>query len=219
MIILDATTVAVTKSESMIDIMLKGGWILIPIFLMSIFAVYYMVERYTVFQHALKVDKSVTDNICSQIKQGNIAKAYEIAHGFNHPIGRVIAAGLSNPSRKIEDIEQIMAEETKNEIFILEKNLGYLGSIATIAPMFGFLGTIFGVIKIFYNISLADNISIGLIAGGLYQKMVSSAAGLTVGIFTYAGYYYLNNKVDVFVNRMERNLSPVVNAIRDSRLS
>ncbi|HEY9125337.1 MAG TPA: MotA/TolQ/ExbB proton channel family protein [Bacteroidales bacterium] len=219
MILLDATTVAVTKSESMIDIMLKGGWILVPIFLMSIFAVYYMVERYTVFQHALKVDKNIVDDICGHIKHGNLAKAHELASGYNHPIGRVIVAGLSNPARKIEDIEQIMAEETKNEIFILEKNLGYLGSIATIAPMFGFLGTIFGVIKIFYNISLADNISIGLIAGGLYQKMVSSAAGLTVGIFTYAGYYYLNNRVDVFVNRMERNLSPVVNAIRDSRLS
>jgi biopolymer transport protein ExbB len=85
----------------------------------------------------------------------------------------------------------------------LEKNLGLLGSIAGIAPMFGFLGTIFGVITIFYNISLADNISIGLIAGGLYEKMITSAAGLMIGIFSYLGYHYLIMMVDRTVNKIE----------------
>jgi biopolymer transport protein ExbB len=80
--------------------------------------------------------------------------------------------------------------------------------------MFGFLGTIFGVIKIFYNISLADNISIGIIAGGLYQKMVSSAAGLTVGIIAYSGFYYLNTMIDNFVHNMERSLTKVANAVK-----
>ena len=83
--------------------------------------------------------------------------------------------------------------------------------------MFGFLGTIFGVIKIFYNISLADNISIGIIAGGLYQKMVSSAAGLAVGIFAYGGFYYLNTRIDKFIHGMERALNPVILAIKDSK--
>ena len=83
--------------------------------------------------------------------------------------------------------------------------------------MFGFLGTIFGVIKIFYNISLADNISIGIIAGGLYQKMVSSAAGLTVGILAYAGFFYLNTLIDKYVHKMEKPLNQVVNTLKDNQ--
>jgi biopolymer transport protein ExbB len=218
MTILQATTVQIARSESVFDIIMKGGWILIPIVIMSVFAIYYIIERYTLISGVLKINKGIVDEICISIRNKNIEKAREIAIGYNHPVGRVIAAGLENPKRDVKDIELIMADEAKAESFYLEKNLGYIGSIATIAPMFGFLGTIFGVIKIFYNISLADNISIGIIAGGLYQKMVSSAAGLTVGILAFAGSYYLNTLIDGFVNKMERSLTPVINAIRDSKL-
>lgn len=218
MIFLQATTVQIARSESVFDIVMKGGWILIPIFLMSIIAIYFIIERYTLILSVSKINKGIVNDICHNIKKKNFDKAREIANGYKHPVGRVILAGLENPNRDVKDIEQIMAEEAKAEAFILEKNLGYIGAIASIAPMFGFLGTIFGVIKIFYNISLADNISIGIIAGGLYQKMVSSAAGLTVGILAYAGFYYLNTRIDGFVNKMERSLTPVMNAIRDSKL-
>jgi biopolymer transport protein ExbB len=111
-----------------------------------------------------------------------------------------------------------MADESKSEAFKLEKGMSYIGIVATVAPMFGFLGTIFGVIKIFYNISLSDNISIGIIAGGLYQKMVSSAAGLTVGIIAYTGYYYLNGRIDDFIHTLEGSLTQVVKAIRDEKI-
>jgi biopolymer transport protein ExbB len=218
MIFLQATTLQVARSESVFDIIMKGGWILIPIVLMSIVAIYFVIERYTLIASVSKIDIGIVTNICNKIKIKDYQKAREIASSYNHPVGRVILAGLENPKRDVKDIEQIMAEEAKSESFQLEKNLGYIGAIASIAPMFGFLGTIFGVIKIFYNISLADNISIGIIAGGLYQKMVSSASGLTVGIIAYAGFYYLNTQIDGFVNKMERSLTPVLNAIRDSKL-
>lgn len=218
MIFLQATTVQVAKAESVIDILMKGGWILIPILLLSLIAVYFIIERFTLITSFSSINQNIINEICAKIKNKEMQSAYEISKNYQHPVGRIISAGLENPKRDVKDIEQIMADEAKSEAFVLEKNLGYIGAIASIAPMFGFLGTIFGVIKIFYNISLADNISIGIIAGGLYQKMVSSAAGLTVGIIAYAGFYYLNTMIDKFIHTMERSLTPVANAIKDSRL-
>ncbi len=218
MVFLQATTIQVTKAESIIDILLKGGWILIPILLLSLIAVYFIIERFTLISSYSNFDQRIINEIIIRIKNKDFVAAQAISMKYQHPVGRIISAGLENPKRDVKDIEQIMADEAKSEAFNLEKNLGYIGAIASIAPMFGFLGTIFGVIKIFYNISLADNISIGIISGGLYQKMVSSAAGLTVGIISYAGFYYLNTMIDKFIHKMERSLTPVANAIKDTKL-
>jgi len=217
MIFLQDTTIQINHAESVFDIILKAGWILIPILLMSIIAVYFIIERFTLIGSVLKIDKGVIDNICNLIRQKDYKGAGNLGKNYHHPLGRIIATGLENPDLSVKDIEQIMSEEAKSEAFLLEKNLSYIGIIASIAPMFGFLGTIFGVIKIFYNISLADNISIGIIAGGLYQKMVSSASGLTVGIIAYAGFYYLNTMIDNFVHRNEKSLTRVMNAVKENK--
>jgi biopolymer transport protein ExbB len=217
MIFIQTTTIQITRSESVIDIIMKAGWILIPILLMSIIAVYFIIERFTLISSVSGIDQKFINDICKRIRSKDYNGAIDTAKKHQHPLGRVIASCLDNPKLQVKDIEQTMAEEAKSEAFLLEKNLSYIGIVATVAPMFGFLGTIFGVIKIFYNISLSDNISIGIIAGGLYQKMVSSAAGLTVGIIAYTGYYYLNNMIDKFVHKMEISLTQVVRAIRDEK--
>lgn len=217
MIFLQTTTIQVTRSESVIDIIMKGGWILVPILLMSIIAVYFIIERFTLLSSVLKIDRNFIDEICKLIKKKDYNGASVISKKYQHPLGRIVTAGLENSNLPAKDIEQTLLDEAKSEAFLLEKNMGYIGIIATVAPMFGFLGTIFGVIKIFYNISLADNISIGIIAGGLYQKMVSSAAGLTVGIIAYASFYYLNTMIDNFIHKMEKPLTQVVNAIKESK--
>jgi biopolymer transport protein ExbB len=108
----------------------------------------------------------------------------------------LLEKGIKRLGKPIKEIESAVENTGKLEIYKLEKNLAYLGIIAGIAPMFGFVGTISGVIKIFYNISLADNISIGLIAGGLYEKMITSAAGLVVGIIAHIGFHLLNSMID-----------------------
>lgn len=217
MIYLQTTTIQVTRAESVIDIILKAGWILIPILLMSIIAVYYIIERFTLISSVSGIDRKFVDEICKRIKNKDYTGACETGKRYQHPIGRIVTNSLSNPKLPVNDIEQTMAEEAKNEAFLLEKHLNYIGIVATVAPMFGFLGTIFGVIKIFYNISLSDNISIGIIASGLYQKMVSSASGLTVGIIAYTGYYYLNSMIDNFTHKMEIALTQVVRAIKDEK--
>ena len=211
------TTIQVSHSESVIDIIMKGGWILFPILLMSIAAVYFIIEKLTLLNSVSIIDDSFIEKVCEKVKETDFAAVHELASKYDQPVGHIIAKGFENPNRSVKDIEQVMADEAKSEVFILEKNINYIGTIASIAPMFGFLGTIFGVIKIFYNISLADNISIGIIAGGLYQKMVSSAAGLTVGIIAYAGFFYLNTLIDKYVHKMEKPLNKVIITLKDNQ--
>ena len=117
--------------------------------------------------------------------------------------------------KPIDEVESAVESEGRLEIYKLEKNLNFLGIIAGIAPMFGFLGTIMGVIKIFYNISLADNISIGLIAGGLYEKMITSASGLIVGIFAHIAFHYLNSMIDRVSYQIETSAVEFVDLIQE----
>jgi len=131
------------------------------------------------------------------------AKAF--CKSTNTPVSRMVEKGINRIGRPISEIERSIESVGKFEVSKLEKNLKILGIVAGIAPMLGFIGTIMGVIKIFYNISLADNISIGLIAGGLYEKMITSASGLIVGVLAYAGYHYLNILLDKVIFKMENN--------------
>jgi len=121
----------------------------------------------------------------------------------NTPDARMLEKGISRMGLTVDEIEKAMEGVGKKELSRIEKNVGILAVIAGIAPMFGFVGTITGVIKIFYNISLQDNISIGAISGGLYEKMITSAAGLIVGILAFVLYHYLNYQVDRIAKRME----------------
>jgi biopolymer transport protein ExbB len=106
-----------------------------------------------------------------------------------------------------------MESTTNFEISLMEKDTGYLGIIAGVAPMLGFIGTISGVIKIFYNISLADNISIGIIAGGLYQKMICSGTGLIVGVIAYTAYHFLQMMIDRYTINLQKQVMGVLKVL------
>jgi biopolymer transport protein ExbB len=144
-----------------------------------------------------------------QVKQnifgGKLDAAIALCRNSNTPLGRMLQKGLTRIGRPIKDIEGAIENVGKLEVSKLEKNISILGIIAGIAPMFGFVGTISGVIRIFYNISLSDNISMGIIAGGLYEKMITSAAGLMIGIVAYIGYHILRMETDAveFIDLLE----------------
>lgn len=191
-----ASTVTKTESLSLLSLIIKGGWIMIPILTLSVIAVFLIVERYIVIRQASKVDPNFMNNIKEFLLAGKMDSALAMCKSTNTPIARLLEKGLKRLGKPIKEIESAVENTGKLEIYKLERNLGYLGIIAGIAPMFGFVGTISGVIKIFYNISLADNISIGIIAGGLYEKMITSAAGLVVGIIAHIGFHYLNTMID-----------------------
>src|ERR1043165_547604 len=177
-----ANSAGATQSLNLLDLIMKGGWVMIPIGILSVIAVFLMVERFITINRASRVDTGFMANIKAMLMDGKVEAALSLCRSTNTPIARLLEKGIKRLGKPVKEIESAVENTGKLEIYKLEKNLAYLGIIAGIAPMFGFVGTISGVIKIFYNISLADNISIGLIAGGLYEKMITSAAGLIVGI-------------------------------------
>jgi len=188
---------------SLLDLIIKGGIIMIPMGFLSILTLYFFFERFMVISKASKLDNNFMNNIKDYIHNGNMDAAKVLCKNTSAPAARMIEKGVSRIGKPIKEIEESMENVGKLEINRLEKNLSVLSLIGRIAPILGFIGTIIGVIKIFYDISLTDNISIGVISGGLYQKMITSASGLAIGLVAFIGYYILNAMLDKTINKME----------------
>ena len=204
-----------TPSLSLLDLIMKGGWVMLPIGFLSIMAVYLIVERYITISQASKVDPGFMTNVKTMLLDGKTDAALSMCKSTNTPIARLLEKGIKRLGKPVKEIESAVENTGKLEIYKLEKNLSYLGIIAGIAPMFGFVGTISGVIRIFYNISLADNISISLIAGGLYEKMITSAAGLVVGILAHIGFHYLTAMIDRVSFQLESTTVEFIDLIQE----
>jgi len=208
-VILLADSVSAGSAEaitSWFELLMKGGVIMIPILLLSLFSVYLFIERFTYIKQTTEIDNNLIDSVLLEMRNANMSKAIQHAQTNDTSIGKILLSGLSKVGKPVQEIESYIESTTNLEITKMEKNTGYLGLIAGIAPMLGFIGTISGVIKIFYNISLTDNISIGIIAGGLYQKMICSGAGLIVGVIAYTFYHYLQMKIDRYTIKLQENL-------------
>ncbi|MFM2155655.1 MAG: hypothetical protein RL516_404 [Bacteroidota bacterium] len=213
-----ATETAASSNEvsiSLLDMAAKGGPILIPIAILSVLAVYIFFERLFVIQKASKLDANFMNQIKQYVNAGNIDAARNLCRSTNNPSARMIEKGLMRLGKPVREIEAAIENTGKLEVYKLEKNLGFLGTIAGIAPMFGFLGTIFGVIKIFYQISLQNSLEIDTISGGLYVKMISSGTGLLVGMIAYAAYHYLVQLIDRVINKMEINAVDFIDLLEE----
>jgi biopolymer transport protein ExbB len=213
-----ATETAANSNEvsiSLLDMASKGGPILIPIAILSVLAVYIFFERLFVIQKASKLDANFMNQIKQYVNAGNIDAARNLCRSTNNPSARMIEKGLMRLGKPVREIEAAIENTGKLEVYKLEKNLGFLGTIAGIAPMFGFLGTIFGVIKIFYQISLQNSLEIDTISGGLYVKMISSGTGLLVGMIAYAAYHYLVQLIDRVINKMEINAVDFIDLLEE----
>jgi biopolymer transport protein ExbB len=191
------------KSISLWEMASKGGPILIPIGILSVLALFIFFERLFVVLKASKLDMNFMNQIKDYVNSGNVEAARMLCRNTHSPVARMIEKGIMRLGKPVREIEAAIENTGKLEIYKLERNLGFLGTIAGIAPMFGFLGTIFGVIKIFYQISLQNSLEIDTISGGLYVKMISSGSGLLVGMIAYAGYHYLVQLIDRVINKME----------------
>lgn len=198
-----AVEVAAEQSISVLDLAMKGGVIMIPLALMWLIATYVFIERLMTINKAGKVPQSFMNNVKDLVLKGDVNGARLICTQNDTPIARIIEKGILRIGKPIESIEKSMENIGKLEIYKLEKNLVILTIIAGIAPMFGFLGTIAGMIQTFFNISITSDITLGSIAGGIYVKMVTSATGLVIGIIAYISYSYLNAQIDKVVNKME----------------
>lgn len=194
------------KVTTLLDLLMKGGIIMIPILLLSVFSIYLFIERYAYIRRTTAINFKTIDPVMAIVKKGDREQAMNLLKSDTSSIGRILESGIEMTGRPLKEVESSLETTTNLEITKMEKNTGYLGIIAGIAPMLGFIGTISGVIKIFYNISLADNISIGIIAGGLYQKMICSGTGLIVGVLAYTGYHILHMMIDRYTIRLQENL-------------
>ena len=206
-----------TKSSVIgISFILKGGFFLIPIAVLLFYTFYLIIERYLFINKASKIDALLMRDVRDNINSGKLDMASSIAERSNSSSGNIIKEGILLIGRPISEIESNMDRAADIEIGEMEKHLGHLGLIAGIAPTLGFVGTISGVIKIFYSISVTENISIGNISGGLYEKMISSGSGLIVGIIAYSAYHLLNGKIDNFALKIQKQILEFVNIIQKS---
>ncbi len=199
---------------SLFEFVLKGGVFLVPIVLLFVYTIYLMIERYLFINKTAKNDKNLLSTINHQLSSGNLDMAISTTKSTNTAQARILEEGLLTVGRPISEIESNMEMVTNIEIATMEKKMNHLGTIAGVAPTLGFVGTISGVIKIFYNISITENISIANISGGLYEKMISSGAGLVVGIIAYAAYHVLSGKIDNFALQAQKNILYFINIIQ-----
>ncbi|MFN3528429.1 MAG: MotA/TolQ/ExbB proton channel family protein [Bacteroidia bacterium] len=189
---------------SIFDMVLKGGFFMVPLFILSIMAVYIFVERYGTIRKARREDPNFMNMVKDFVASGNIHSAQDLCNKTDHPLARMLAKGVMRIGRPLKDIETAVENVGKIEVGKLEKNMGTLATIAGAAPMIGFLGTVTGMIRAFYNMSKAgNNIDPALLSGGIYEAMLTTAAGLVVGIIAYIGYNLLVSMIDKVVHSLE----------------
>jgi biopolymer transport protein ExbB len=192
------------KSIQVIDLALKGGWIMIPLLLMSILAIYIFIERFLTIRKAGKEDVNFMNNIRDFILNGKIDAAISLCKATQTPISRMIEKGVSRIGRPLDDISASIENVAKLEVYKLEKSLALLATISGAAPMLGFLGTVIGMIKaLFVMANSGEGVVIQSLAGGIYEAMVTTVGGLIVGIIAYVGYNILVSNVEKVVYKME----------------
>ncbi|HLF50969.1 MotA/TolQ/ExbB proton channel family protein [Flavobacterium sp.] len=207
--------VSVTENISYLDFLLKGGVMIIPIILLLFFCVYVIIERYLSIKKATKQDVNLVNDVKMQLKTGKLDNAIMLCSRENTASGNILRSGISIIGRPISEIESNMDRTANVEIAQMEKGLGHLGLISGIAPILGFVGTIMGVIKIFHTISNTGNLNIQTISGGLYEKMISSGAGLVVGVIAYSAYHLFNMMIDNYSLKMQKQTLEIINVIQE----
>jgi len=194
---------AAQQKESLWDIMIKGGPLMIPLAILLVIALFVFFERYMAIKKAAKLDDNFMSMIRDHIVSGNVTAARSLTKNTNTAVANMLDKGVQRIGKPIESIERSMENVGKLELYKMERNLSVLSVVGYIAPLFGFLGTIAGMFQLFYSIASTGEYSISNIAGGIYVKMISSASGLIIGIIAYIGYRFLNSQIDKATNKME----------------
>ncbi|MBQ7998094.1 MAG: MotA/TolQ/ExbB proton channel family protein [Bacteroidales bacterium] len=202
----EAVPVQEELSFSLIEMAFKGGWLMIPLFLLSIVTIYLFAQKWWAIKKASKIDENFMKDIRDHIHEGKIKAALALCQQTDTPISRLIEKGIERIGRPLSDIQTAVENMGNVEVARLEKGLPMLATIAGGAPMIGFLGTVMGMVQAFYNMAQAgNNIDITLLSGGIYTAMVTTVAGLIVGIMAYFGYNFLTSQVSDLVFKMQNN--------------
>lgn len=200
-------TVAAKATEiGLGSLILAGGWLMIPLFILLGFGIFIFVERFNMIRKATDNDSKFMLKIRDLMYEGNVDKALALCRSRKTPIARMIEKGISQLGRPIQDIHRSIENMGNLEVSRLENGLPFLATIAGGAPMIGFLGTVVGMVQAFMNLSSAGGgVDMALLSSGIYTAMITTVAGLVVGIPAYFGYNYLVARIEKLVFQMEAN--------------
>lgn len=211
--IMPAATAPV-KELSVLELLTKGGFIMIPLVLFLAIALFFIIERWLFFNQRSKINANLVRDVLDKLYSGNIQSADALCTADKSALGNVLQAGISQLGKPIDHIEKALEIQSNIEINEMEKRMSWISMISGVAPRLGFIGTILGVIKIFYSISQTADISIGSISAGLYQKMITSATGLVVGVIAFMGYHFLLTLIDNYSMKLQKQIFEFVRGIQ-----
>lgn len=202
---------------SLLDMAFKGGWIMLLLAILSVIAIYIFAERFYAISRAGKIDKNFTKDINDYILDGKPRAALSLCKKADTPVARMIEKGIERLGKPADEVKAAIENTGNLEVAKLEKGLPLLATIAGGAPMLGFLGTVIGMIKAFFDMSQAgNNIDISLLSGGIYTAMVTTVGGLIVGILAYFGYNFLTARVSNVVYKMENSTIDFMETLQNS---
>ena len=204
-----------TPSMNLFDMLTSGGPIMIPMVLLLAIAVFFFFERWIAIRKASNIDPNFMNIIRDNIFTGNVSAARSLAKNTANPVARMIDKGLQRIGKPIDAIEKSMENVGKLEVYKMERNLSVLSLVYGIAPMFGFLGTIIGMLQLFYHINSSGEFTPAQIAGGIYTKMITSASGLIIGLLAYVAHNFLNSQIDKNINRMEAASAEFIDILQE----
>ena len=204
------------KTFSIIEMAVKGGWLMVVLLILSIMAVYILGNKWWLIRKAGQIDKNFIKDIRDYIHDGKIKSAIELCQRYDSPIARLVEKGIERIGRPLQDIQTAVENTGGVEVARLEKGLPMLATIAGGAPMIGFLGTVTGMIRAFFEMANAgNNIDITLLSGGIYEAMVTTVGGLFVGIIAYFGYNFLTSQISNLVFKMERTTIEFIDMLHE----
>lgn len=211
-----ATTQPVAPKEMhIIDMMIKAGWIMIPLAILSLATIYVFVERWLAIKKATEVDGNFMNIIRDNILSGNVTAARNFARNTANPVGRMIDKGLQRIGKPIDYIESNMENVAQLEMYKLERNVNVLAVISKIAPIFGFVGTLVGLMQLFFNINATGEYELSTIAGGIYTKLITSISGLLIGLIAYLCHNILHTQVEKAANKMEAAAADFLDVLQE----
>jgi biopolymer transport protein ExbB len=201
---------------SFFELAIKGGWVMIPIVLLSIVAIYIFFERFFAISKASKMDINFMNRIKDYIHEGKLDSAHALCQSFKNPIARMIEKGINRIGRPLNDVSAAIENVGKLEIYKLEKGLPVLATCAGGAPMLGFLGTVMGMVRAFYDMSMSgNNIDVSLLSSGIYTALITTVAGLIVGILAYFAYNILVSNVEKVVFKLEAHSTEFMDLLNE----
>jgi biopolymer transport protein ExbB len=212
------TEVAASESISVLDLALKGGWVMLPLALMWIAAIYLFIERLLTINKANLDPEPFMNRVKELVQRNDIQGAKLLCAQSGTPVARMIEKGVSRIGSPLKNIEASIENVGKLEIFKLEKNLSTLATISGAAPMIGFLGTVIGMVQAFISISQEEgSVSPKLLSNGIYEAMITTVGGLIVGIMAYLAYNYLVTRVAKVIHKMEYTTIDFIDLLQEPR--